>query len=206
MKRIVRSYGWIVALATLAGGFSSAYFASREPDLYETSTTVLVGLSDRVENIETAFRSLDTVSRRNVIATYAQIPISRSVREGVQGDLALSGQQSQAYRIGTSILPDTNVIRISVRGPDPLVVASFANSVVRHSQQRTPEFYDGIVSFKVLDKAVPPPGPMGSGLGRKAALGALFGLLLSLSSAFLIERMRFRFRQAYAPAQAAIPS
>ncbi len=204
MKRLVKLYGWIVALAMIVGGLSSAYFADRETDLYQTFTTVLIGPSDRVENIETAFRSLDSVSRRNVIATYAQIPTSRSVREGAREELALSREKAKAYRIRTSILPDTNIIRIAVQGPIPQLTADFANSVVQHSQQLTPEFYDGIVSFKVLDRAELPAGPIDPGLERKAALGALFGLLLSLGMALLIERLRFR--HAYTPAQSAASS
>ncbi len=206
MKRIILFYGWIVLLAMLAGGLSSAYFTSREPDLYEASTTVLIGPSERVENVETVIRSLDAVSRRNVIATYAQIPTSRSVREGVQEELALSGKQSKSYRIRTSILPDTNVIRISARGPAAQLAADFVNSVVRHSQQRTPEFYDGIIAFKVLDKATPPGEPVDAGLARKTALGALFGLLVSLSLAFIVERMRLRIRATCVPVQAAVSS
>lgn len=204
MKRIVKSYGWIVALAIIAGGLSSTYYTNRAPDLYQTFTTVLIGPSDRVENIETALRSLDTVSQRNVIATYAQIPTSRSVLEGVWEELALSQEKGKAYRVRTSVLPDTNIIRITVQGPTPQLTADFANSVVRRSQQLTPEFYDGIVSFKVLDKAELPVGPIDPGLGRKAALGALFGLLVSLSLALLIERLRFR--HTFTPAQAAASS
>lgn len=202
MKRIVKCYGWLVILALLAGGISSAYFTHREPDLYESRSTVVVGPSDRVESVETALRSLDSLSRRNVLATYAQIPTTRTIREGVREELALSSRQARAYRVRTSVLPDTNVLRITVQGPNPEITADFANSVVRQSQQLIPGFYDGIVSFTILDKAETPTRPIDPGLARKTALGALMGLLLSLGLSFLIERIRLGRKSVAAQAAA----
>ncbi len=202
MKRIVKSYGWIVALAILSGGLASAFFTSREPELYEAVTTVIVDSAEGIENIDSALRGLDSVSRRNVMATYAQIPVSRTVRERAREELGLSIQQADACRVRTSIVPDTNVLRVTVRGPAPQLTADFANAVVRQSQRLLPGFYDGIVSFEVLDGAVAPAAPVDRGMARKTALGSLFGLILSVSLAFLLERLRIR--NAFSPRQAAM--
>jgi capsular polysaccharide biosynthesis protein len=202
MKRIVRSYGWIVAMAILLGGLAAAFFTSREPELYEAVTTVIVDSADGIENIDSALRGLDSVSRRNVMATYAQIPVSRTVREGAGEELGLSIEQADACRVRTSIVPDTNVLRITVQGPTPQLTADFANSVVRRSQRLLPGFYDGIVSFEILDGAVAPVKPVDRGMARKTALGSLFGLILSVSLTFLLERVRLR--HAFPARQAAM--
>ncbi len=191
IRRIVKCYGWLMAIALLVGGASSAYFTYNKSVFYEAPTTVIVGPSDRVGNIETALRSLDSVSRRNVMATYAQIPTSRSVIERAREELALPKEQMRGYHVRTSIIPDTNVLRITVRGPMPRITAEFANAVVHQSQQLVPEFYDGIISFKILDAATEPTKPIDLGAARKVALGALLGLLLSLGLVFIIEHFRF---------------
>ena len=190
MKRIAKCYGWLVALSLVAGGASSAYYAQKEPALFEASATVVVGPGDRAANYEAALRSLDTVSRRNVMATYAQVPSSRTVRENVLRELGDAGGQALACRVRASVVPDTNVLRISVQGRDAKITAEFANSVVRNSQELISRIYGGIVTFDILDSAVTPQKPLNPGIARKVGLGALCGLLLSLGVAFLIERIR----------------
>lgn len=204
LRRIVKCYGWIVLLAMLAGGTSAAYFVSKEPILYESIGTVVVGPSDQIGTAETTLRGLDAVSRRNVIATYARIPSTRTVLEGAANDLELSREKSQLYRLRTSVIPDTNILRVSVRGPDPSIAAKFTNASIRRAQQFTPEIYDGIVSFKVLDQAITPTNPIDSGMSRKVGLGVLFGFILSFGLSFLIER--FRRRHAYTPEHHPMPS
>ncbi|MBN1569678.1 MAG: hypothetical protein JXA73_17675 [Acidobacteria bacterium] len=182
-------YGWFVALAVLAGGGTSAYYTQKQPDRFEASTTVVVGPSVQVGNYEQALRGLDIVSKRNVMATYSQVPSSRTVREGVIRELALIREQARHYGVRASILPDTNVIRITVQGPAPQPTADFANSVVRNSQKMIHEIYGGIITFDVLDGAAMPEKAMDPGIFRKIASGALIGLLLALGLAFLIERL-----------------
>lgn len=204
LRQIVKRYGWIAVLAMLAGGVSAAYFTSREPVLYEAVATVVIGPTDGIGNAETTLRGLDAISRRNVIATYARIPSSRAILTGVAKDLALSKEKASNYRIRTSVIPDTNILRITAQGPDPQIAAKFANSSVKRSQEFTPELYDGIVSFKALDEATTPRNSIESGMPRKIGLGVLFGFLLSFGLAFIIER--FHYRHAYRVVQHPVSS
>lgn len=182
--RVLRRYWWLMVLSLLAGGASSAYLTHRGPAVYAATASAAVGPSDRVENIETVLRSLDTASRRNVIATYAQIPSSRTVRDRARAQLSSPGESWGDYRVRTSVIPDTNLLRITVEGPDPRRAADFANAVLRQSQQLAPQFYDGILSFQVLDAAAAASQPARASSVRNIALGVLLGALTGLLLAF----------------------
>jgi len=191
-RRIIQCYGWLVLLPLLSGGAVSAYYAKRDPALFEASATVVVGPSDRAGSYEAALRSLDTVSRRNVMATYAQIPSSRTAREGVLQELNFSRERSAGYGVRTFILPDTNVLRITVKGADPQRASEFANALVRESRKIILGIYGGIITFDVLDEAAIPKAPVDPEVARKTALGALCGLILGSGVVFLMVRFRSR--------------
>jgi hypothetical protein len=95
--------------------------------------------------------------------------------------------------VTTHVPVGTSLIDIAVSHRDPETAAALANSVADQLRKYEAESSTQIpalkVSLSVVDPAVPPRTPEGLGLPLRTALGGAFGLLLSISLAFLIENL-----------------
>jgi capsular polysaccharide biosynthesis protein len=177
---------WIIGLTLVVGLGSTAYFTHRQTPIYQATTTVVIGPSEKLAKIGEIVDSLNTLDRRSVVATYAKIPTSRTVRDRAREQLGLSHSQMRLYQVRTSVVPDTNILQIAIEGPDPRLAAEVANAVAEQAKSYVQEFY-GIFGLKVLDRASQPSRPVGPELTRNLSVGAVLGLLLGIGLAFLIE-------------------
>ena len=189
--RAVRRSWWIVALTVLGVVGSTIYWTSRQTPVYEGATTAIVWPNESAagQPKETVLRSLDTLDRRSVIATYAKIPSSRTIRQRVQVQLNLSSSELGRYKIRTSVMPDTNVLRIAVEGPTPRLVAALANAVTEQSNVYAADL-SAVYRLKVLDQATEPTQPIRPLVWRHLSSSVVLGLLLGLGWVFLFGYAR----------------
>ena len=189
--RLVRRAWWMVALTVIGVVGATAFQVSRQPVTYEASTTAIVWPDENVagQSKETALRSLDTLDRRSVIATYAKIPASRTVREQAQNQLKISSADIRHHKVRTSVMPDTNVLRISVEGPDLKLVATLANAVAEQSNVYATNL-SAIYRLKILDQAIEPTRPIRPLVWRQLGASAVLGILLGLGWVFLFGYVR----------------
>ena len=189
--RLVRRSWWIVAFTVLGVVGSTALWTSRQTRVYEGSTTAIVWPDESAvsQQKETVLRSLDTLDRRSVIATYAKIPSSRTIRQQAKSRLNLSSSDLGRCKIRTSVMPDTNVLRISVEGPTPQLVAALANAVAEESNVYATTL-SAIYRLKILDQATEPTRPIRPLVLRSLSSGAAVGLLLGLGWVFLFGYVR----------------
>lgn len=184
--RVVGRSWWVIGLTLIVGLSTTIYFTRRQPPIYQATTTVVIGPSGRLTEVSQIVNSLNALDRRSVVATYAKIPTSRTVRDRTREQLGLSSSQMRLYRVRTAIVPDTNILQIIVEGPDPRLVADVANAIAEQTKNYAPEFY-GIFGLSILDRALPPTRPVAPELARNVSLGAVLGLLLGIGLALLIE-------------------
>ena len=180
---------WIVILSLVVVLGSTAFFSYRQTPIYETRTTLVVRLSEKL-GIKETVDSLNALDRRSIIATYAKIPLSRTVQEKVEKNLGLESgimsNQESSYLIKTGVIPDTNILSISVEGPDRRLVADIANAIAEESKNYVEEFSD-IFRLTVLDRAPHPSKPVRPVIQRNLGIGVVLGLLLGVVLVFLIE-------------------
>lgn len=180
---------WVILLTLVVGLGSTAYFTHRQTPIYQATTTVVVGPSEKLAKVDEVVDSLNTLDRRSVVATYAKIPSSRTVRDQAQEQLGLSRNQMRLYQVRTAVVPDTNILQVSVEGPDPRLAADVANALAEQAKNYVKEFY-GVFGLKVLDPASQPSQPVRPDMTRNLSMGAVLGLLLGIGLAFLVEYVR----------------
>lgn len=204
IKDFFKRYWWLILLAFAIGFGSAAFFTRRRPPTYRATTTLVVGPNETLKTTREVVDSLNTLDRRSVVATFAQLPSGRTVRERAQQQLQLAEAQLAPFEVRTAVVPDTNVLEVSVEGPDPRLAAGFADAVADQTTGYAREVYD-IYGMKVLDRARVPAEPAGPGLSRNLLVGAVLGLLIGVGVASLFESLRRygRGRRAAAAAAAA---
>lgn len=199
VKLFLRRYWWIILLAFAFGFGSTAVLSRQRAPTYRATTTLVIGPNESLKTPREVVDSLNTLDRRSVVATFARLPSSRTVRERARQQLQLPDEQLEPYEVRTAVVPDTNVLEVSVEGPDARRTASLADAVAEQTIGYTREFYN-IYGMKVLDRAKEPTERVGPGLSRSLLVGAVLGLLIGVGVASVFDYLRRRRR---APAERA---
>lgn len=189
IKIFLKRYWWMILLAFAIGFGSAAFFTQRRAPTYRATTTLVVGPNESLKSTREVVDSLNTLDRRSVVATFARLPSSRAVRARAAQQLQLPEAQLEPYEVKTAVVPDTNVLEVSVEGPGARAAAALADAVADQTTLYTREFYN-IYGMKVLDRAQEPTEPVGPGLSRSMLVGAVLGLLIGLGVAALFDYMR----------------
>lgn len=126
-------------------------------------------------------RSVDTLERRVIVASLAALasaPVThRQARAGAD------------YRITAAVMPNTNLFRIEVDGPDPKRAAAIANQVpaILGVQART--MYR-LYGASMVSEAGVPREPALPRMRRALAAGLALGVLLGAIAAWGLDRRR----------------
>ena len=184
--RIARRSWWIVACWTVAVFASIAFFTVRQTPIYEATTTLVVWPDETSAEHHEVVNSLAALDRRSIIATYAKIPSSVAVQEAARQQVQLSPVEMQQFQTRASVVPDTDILRLVVEGPDPHLVTVLANAIAEQATRYAKEF-SGIFQLRVLDPAAVPTHPERPDLIRNLSIGVVLGLVLGLGWVFLLE-------------------
>jgi uncharacterized protein involved in exopolysaccharide biosynthesis len=177
--RALRAGWWMVLLSVAVAMAVSALLTARERPLYRASASLVVAPTSTVDNTADILRSLDTLERRSVIATFARIPGSLEARRAVSAALGLPLEE---WRIEGSVMPNTNIIRIDAEGPDRARVADVANAAAEATRQEARALYR-IFTMRTMAQAVPPARPAHPDLRRNLVVAAALGLLVGVLAA-----------------------
>lgn len=179
---------WIVALAAAAALGTAAIVTTRQSPVYRSSATLVVVPSPGVEDTTDILRSLETLERRSVIATFARIPSTPGARAAVARRLGL-GPALDGYRIEASVLPNTNIIKIDVEGSQAARAAAVANAAAEVTRAEVGSLYR-IFTTRSLAEATPSPRPIHPDPRRNYVVGGLLGLFVGVVAALVVERLR----------------
>lgn len=186
--RSLRHGWWIVALSVAAALAAAAVFTWSQRPRFRASTTLAVAPTSEVKEAADILRSLDTLERRSVIATFARIPTSSAAREAVAGRVGL-GPRLDGYEISASVLPNTNILKIDVEGPDPEQAAAVANAAAEVTRQEVRALYR-IFTTRTLTAARASRRPFHPDPWRNHVVAALLGLSVGLLAALARDRLR----------------
>jgi capsular polysaccharide biosynthesis protein len=188
-SRAARRGWWLVLLAAGLAVAAAAWATARQQPLYRASTMLAVVPNGEVSGTEDILRSLDTLERRTVVATFAKIPSAAETRGSAARRLGLDGRELRGYDIRASVLPNTNILKIDVEGPHRRRVAAVANAAAAVTQEEAEEMYR-IYSMRTLEKAVDARRPVYPTPQRNYVVAAILGLFAGAAAAVLIERVR----------------
>lgn len=184
----LRSRWWLPLLALAAAMIASGVATARQTPLYRATASLVVTPTSDVDQPSDIVRSLETLDRRSVIATFARIPGSATARAAVAARLGLP-PALPGWRIEGSVLPNTNIIRIDAEGPDRARAAELANLAAEVTTQEARALYR-IFTMKPLSNAVAPSRPAEPDLRRNLLVAAAVGLLLGGLGAIGLQRLR----------------
>ena len=183
----LRARWWLILLAVAVTVGASAVATARQRPVYRASASLVVAPIASVDAPADILRSLETLERRSIIATFARIPGSREARRAAAGQLGLP--DLEAWRIEGSVLPNTNILRIDAEGPDAGRVAQVANAAAEATRQEARALYR-IFTMRILAEATPPTRAALPDWRRNLLVATAIGLLLGLLAAYGAERLR----------------
>jgi capsular polysaccharide biosynthesis protein len=188
LRPLVRSW-WLIALAIAASVLASAWITSRQQPVYRATATLVVAPSASLEANADVLRSIDTLERRGVVATFAKIPGARETMEKVAAELGVEPAALRGTSLSASVPPYTYVVLIEARGRDPQQVADVANAAARVADRRAVELYR-IFSLQPLAAAQVPYAPVYPQPRRNMVVAVLVGVFAGVVAAYALAAFR----------------
>lgn len=181
---ILRRWWWLALPAFLVTTGLSLVLVLSQPPVYESRATFVV--APRSLDPEEAVNAFDTLIRgAQITSTYATIARSDLILTRAEDGLAGSTPASN-ISVGAEVQTGTNVLEISIQGPDPDSAYDFAVAVAAE----TVDYVDGLsnaYALEPLDSPRIPRLPVGPQKNMTIALGVLFGLVLGGALALFAE-------------------
>jgi capsular polysaccharide biosynthesis protein len=191
--RALRRGWWLALLVVLAAVAVAWVLSSRGRPLYRASASLVATPSTEIVDPGDALDAIETLERRTIVATFAKIPSAPEVRESAARRMGVEPREIRYYWIGASVLPNTNVIRIDVVGPDPDRAAEVADAVAAATRREARSLY-GVFTLRRLAGAQPAREPERPDPPRAAAVAGVLGLFLGALAALALEAFRSRSR------------
>ena len=173
-------------IAVVMGIGATAVFAHRNTPFYQATATLVVVPNELLATPREVVDSVNALDRRSVVATFARVASSRAVRCLVRQRLRVSSGQLEPYAVKTVVVPDTNILEISVEGPGRKAVAVVANEIAAQTISYSRQFYQ-VYMLKALDQAGEAGQPVGPDLMRQLIAGGLIGFLVGVAAVYLFS-------------------
>jgi capsular exopolysaccharide synthesis family protein len=194
--RILQEKWWIVLAAFVSTVAVTAVLTFARAPVYQATATYIVAPSGEYENVESLVGVLDAMSRRVEIAgTYTEIAASQEIKQQAADALGLSQTLRNNLHVESQLLPDTNVIEITVEGSNRELVQLFADSVGASTTAYVQGLY-GAYGLRLLDGAEVLSDRTRSSRLTTLALGVLVGLALGVACALFSEYLDSSLRNA----------
>lgn len=184
----VRRGWWLILVVIAVALAATVWFTSRQEPVYETAALLVVAPSPETEP-DDIVRGLETLERRTVVATFARIPTTREARAAIAQHLGVEEKDLRGIRIHGSVIPNTNIVRISAEGPDAERVAATANAAAQLTAREATALYR-IYTLHSLESASVPRRPDYPDPQRNLLVGAILGVVLGLGAALALDRLK----------------
>jgi len=119
---LVWKWLWLIVLGALIAGGTTFVVSVNSPPIYEASTTLLIS-----QAFSTSPTMTDIFASQRLASTYAQLLTKPVVLEAAAARLGLAG--ISAADISVDAAPDTQLIELKVKNPDPQTAAAIANTI-----------------------------------------------------------------------------
>lgn len=191
--RIIQRGWWIILIAALAAvNFSLVYSYYLTRPTYEAVARFIV--SPNLQNIASSdlINSLEALDKRSIISTYAEVLNSHEITSETLSLLGVDATQFTPYNTFVTVLPDANIIRFSVQGPDPQAAAIFANAIGQNAIDFIRNLYV-IYDIEFLDQALAPTEPIQPKPLQNAGLALLVGIVVGVGLAIFRDQLSSTF-------------
>lgn len=182
---------WIIALTLLISTFASLLISYFTPPVFQTTSRFIISPNSGIfSNSWDVVSSLDTLDRRSIINTYKELLASPTVYErSIEIQNMGEGVIGDDYLVTVVVVPDTNILSLSVEGPDPQVVVKISNAIGQEGLEYINQLYP-IYNFSILESAQFPTEPIRPEPIKNAGLAALLGTIVGIVLAFSREQLQ----------------
>lgn len=177
IRQFIRRTWWIVVLTAGAAALAAYIFTASAVPRYRVSARLVVSPDVNLVDDQDLLRSLDTLDRGSVTATYAEILNSTSISESARRQAGISSVVIQDYQVNAFTLPETNVIGLTVTGPDPNTALDLADAIVNEGSVYIKQLYP-VFLLSTLDAPERPNRPIGSNPLRNVSVALVLGIVL----------------------------
>lgn len=169
----------VIVLAALAVGVGS-YISTDSAYVPQYRTNTIFVVTTRGSST-TVYSNLTSTS--NVASLFTELLNSSIMRKTVMGEMGVSSLDAQ---ISTSVIPNTNLITMTVTSGDPRTAFLTAQTLIDNHETLTYAIVDGIV-MEVLQHPSVPTGPINhaDAMGQMKRMGVLAGLAAAAALAVL---------------------
>jgi diguanylate cyclase (GGDEF)-like protein len=194
LKIIQRGWWLILISAVVAVNASLVYSYYMAVPMYEAVARFIVSPNLQNTDARDMVNSLEVLDKRSIIATYAEVLNSYQIITGAMQLLGENPDDFAEYTVSATILPEANIIRYSVRGPDPRVAAMLANGIGQYAIDFLGRLY---INFEIvfLDRAVAPDVPYQPRPFQDAGLALLFGTVIGIGLAIFRDQISSTMEQ-----------
>lgn len=181
--RIVIRHRWI-ALSVFVVTFGAVAFFSFSQDAYYESTSTFV-VRPRVVESDDVIRAIDTLARGvEINATYAAIARSDQIEDRAKS--SFDGEAPDIESVSANVVTGTNIIEVSVVGPDPEGVQAMSAAVGAETLRFVNNLGD-VFQLQPLDAANLPRAPAGPNRLLTLIVGFIVATSLAVGVAVLAE-------------------
>lgn len=192
---ILKRFWWLILIITILVISFTIVFTLKKKPLFNVYTTFIVSPKVSSLNVDQRldsmgrdiafFKAIDTLHRRTVIATISRILTSERLKKQIIYSLKVDRESRKSLKLKSSVIPDTNIIKIFVTGDDPQLCLSFAKEIDKQSNDIVGRYYE-LYTLKRLDRPSLPNKPISPVIERNVVAATIVGVLLGLITAFII--------------------
>lgn len=186
---MLRRNWWIIVLTTLVALNVSLIASHLTTPLYSSSTRFIVSPNLGILSGRDAITSMEALDKRSIVLTYSEFLNSRRIFQETISTLGIPVDIADEYSVSTVVLPDTNILELTVSGPDPVTAALLANGIGKQAIDTISLLYT-TYDINVLDPALPAAKPFTPQPTRDASLALLLGLVGGAALAIASEQIR----------------
>lgn len=180
----------------------SKYFITPK---YESSITMYINnrrstTSIDQENVETKTLSSDITASQQLVPTYIEMLKSNNVLQTVSDTVEKKTGEVYTVKklkgmIEAEAVSNTEIIRVSVRVVDAAIAREIANTIADVAPDKIQNFIERS-DVRIIDRAKISTSPVTPNVRNNTILGALLGLVLSISFILLRELFDVRVKSA----------
>lgn len=199
---ILKRGWWIIVAMMLAISGLGVFYSYSQTPIYESTANFVVNPTLQVNQTGDVLYSLDTLASRTTLATtYANILGSRTTVESAATALRVSPTVMENYTVSALVLPDSNIIQLTVDGHSPELAADLANHIGKIGEQNVRNLQE-IYELRLVDKAVPNYEPISPNHPVDITLSVMVGIAGGLAFVTLREILAQTLEQPYRPVTA----
>ena len=163
----------------------SMYSLFLQKPMYNSYTTVILGSNDGTTATNSITQN-DITLNKNLVSTYAQIVKSRRVLAQVIKELKLDTSYDElAGKINVTALNNTEIIKITVTDPDPIIAKNIANITANYFTDEVVSLYN-LNNVNILDEAIEAKKPYNINIPKQVIIYLMVGCILGLGILFVI--------------------